>query len=311
MKQSYDVLIIGGGPAGCMAAMHLAARHWTTLLVDKETEQGYLASLKMLGNFPGFPDEINGAEIIDRLRKQAQKAGAFIKHLEINKINFEEEKKIAEGGEQQFEVKSVILATGAAGRTGHLPGGREFFGQGVSHDVQTDVSLTQDKEVAIVGKNKTAAEAAILLSKYARQVHFIIPSNKLDIENRLVNDLQNNKKVHLLFSASLKSITGNKHVENVTLFVAGQEKSLPVNYIFNYQHEYQVSNQFLKQALKLEEKDNIPIDEKFQTPVPGVFACGDVICGRPQQPLVSTTQGLLAAMNVDDYLRTLSKSATN
>ncbi len=311
MKQSYDVLIIGGGPAGCMAAMHLASRGWTTLLVDKDSTHGYLASLKSLSNFPGFPDDINGLEIIERLHKQAQKAGAFIKHVEINKINFEETKKIAKGGEQEFEIKSVILSTGAATRTGYLPGAKDFFGQGVSHDAQNDASLAKGKNVAIVGKNKDAAEAALLLSKYANEIHFIIPSNKLDIENQLLENLQNDKKINLLFSASLKSINGAQHVENITLFAGGQEKNLPVSYVFNYQHEYQAGNQFLKQALKLEEKDNIPIDEQFQTPINGVFACGDVICGKPQQPVIATAQGLLTGMNVDDYLRTLSKSSTN
>lgn len=302
MNQSYDIVIIGGGTAGSVAARYLASRKWTTLLVDKDIEQGFLGGRSKIHFFPGFPKGTNGSEIIRMMRKDAQEAGAFVKTLEVTNVDLSNKPRKVTGGDQTFEARAIIIATGASARTGYSEGEKKLIGCGVSHDPVADAIFAKNEEIAIVGRNKAAAESAEKLSKYTKKIHFVIPSNKLDIDNRFLAMLQKTSNIDLLYSASLKSINGEEWVSSITVFTGGQEKNIPVKYVFDLTHDYKIINNFLYESLNSDPKKGIPVNEDFQTSLEGIFACGDVLCSKPQVPSVTVAQGVLAAMSADRYL---------
>ncbi len=302
MSEIYDVIVIGGGPAGCSAATYLASRHWKTLVIDKGILDGLLGGLSRIIGFPGFPDIISGTEVVNRMRRQAENMGAIIKTTEIKKVDFQKKGLIAFSDNEIFEGRSVILATGASQRTGYSAGEKEFRGRGVSHCAEIEGCTAQDQTIAVIGKTKYAVEEALLLSNYAKKIYFVIPSNRLDIDNQLLFKLQNNNKIELLFSTSPKSINGQERVNSITIFSGGQEKEIYVAAVFVYLYDYQPSVAYLKDEVQISAEGQVMINDRLETSVSGVFACGDIICGRPQNPLISAAQGLLAGISAHSYL---------
>lgn len=302
MSEFFDVIVIGGGPSGSSAAAFTASRGWNTFLTDKKIDDGYLGSMGNVCQFPAFPDGISGREIVERLRKQTSLAGAKIGSSEITEISLEGEKYKVAGGGDTFEARVIILATGAAARTGFLTGEKEFFGRGVFHDAKIDGPCNAAGDIAIIGKSKLAAEEAIFLSKYADKIHFVIPSNRLDAESRLFGQIQHERKIELHFSTSIKTINGQDRVTSITVFTGGQEKEIPVSTVFTYMHESQPMNQFIKNAVQTTQNGAVMVGEQFETSAPGVFACGDILCAKPQLPAISVAQGVLAGISADQYL---------
>jgi thioredoxin reductase (NADPH) len=302
VAEFFDVIVIGGGASGSAAAAFTAGRGWNTCMADKNLLDGYLGSLGHVCQFPGFPEGIAGREIVERLRKQAEKAGAKVLTCEITEINAEEGKFVAAGCGETLEARAAILATGAAARTGFLTGEKEFFGRGVFHDARTDGPCNSAGEIAVIGKSKLAAEEAIFLSKYADKIHFVIPSNRLDADSRIFGQVQHERKIELHFSTSIKTINGTDRVTSITVFTGGQEKEIPVSTVFTYMHEYQPMNQFIKNVVQTAQNGSVMVGEQLETSVPGVFACGDILCAKPQMPAISVAQGILAGIGTDQYL---------
>ena len=303
MAEFYDVIIIGGGAAGSSAASFTASRRLKTLLLDKGVEEGFLGGMGAVSHFPGIADATSGPELISRLRKQAEHSGGQIRTATVDGLDVQTNRHNVKAGNETFEARTVILATGAAARTGYLSGERELLGRGVFHDAHTDGPAAQDKEVAVIGKSKLAAEEALLLSKYAQKIHFLVPSNRLDAEGKLFSQVQHDRRIELLFSTSIKTINGQDHVESITVFSGGQEKEIQVSTVFTYMHDYQPMNQFLKNVIQTAPNGAVMVNEQFETSVPGVFACGDVLCAKPQMPAISVAQGLLAGIGADQYMQ--------
>lgn len=302
MSELYDAIVIGGGAAGSSAATYIAGHGWKTLLIDKGVHDGYLGSMGRAPMFTAFPDDVSGSEIVGRLRGQVEKAcGKFMQAEATEAASEEGALKVTADGET-FTARAVVLATGAAARTGYLSGEKELFGRGVFHDAGAVGPSNAGSEIAVIGKSKLAAEEAIILSRYAQKVHFVIPSNRLDIDNRILSLIQNDQKIELHFSTSIKSINGHEHVNSITVFTSGQEKEVPISSVFTYMHDYQPMNPFIKNAVQTAPNGGIMVNDQFETSAAGMFACGDVLCAKPQLPAVSIAQGLLAGMSVDQFL---------
>lgn len=307
MQNQHDIIVIGAGPAGCSAAAYAARCRWKTLVIDKSSEEGFLGSLGNVSYFPGFPEAISGPELLKRMRRQAELIGVHFVSDTAKSITIDPKPlKVATEGGREYESRVVVIAAGAAKRTNYLHGEREFLGRGVSYDAMADGPAVAKRAAAVIGKSRRAAEEALVLARFAEKIHFIIPSNKLDADDSLLKELQKLKSVELHFSTSLKKINGQEHANSITVFTSGQEKEIPVAGVFTYVHEYQPTTGFLEKIVDMAPNGAVKVDERLSTSSPGVFACGDVLCGRPQLPAIATAQGLLAGINADKYLSTAS-----
>ena len=303
MQTSFDVIVIGGGPAGSAAAAFTARSKRSTLVIDKSIDGGFLGSLGNVSYFPGFPESIRGRDLLEKMRRQAELEGARLMSDQVTQLSGTAGSfKVITHSGKGLEAGAVIVATGAADRTSYLHGEREFLGKGVSHDALADGPAVAKRTVAVIGKNEHAAGEAIAVSRFADKVHFIIPSNRLEAPDEVMKRITDTKSIETHFSTSLKKINGSDHVGSITIFTGGQEKEIQVVGVFTYVHEYKATTEFLRDLVEISQSGAVKVDEKLSTSVDGMFAAGDVLCAKPQLPSIAASQGLLAGLSVDSFL---------
>jgi thioredoxin reductase (NADPH) len=306
MHNEFDVIVVGGGPAGCSAAMFMARCKHKTLVIDKNDGTSYLGALGNISCFPGFSEPVTGRELLQKMKKQAELEGVRFSKGAVTAIAADSTlKRIITDNNEEHTARAVVIATGAASRKNYLNGEREFLGKGVSHDVMADGPSVARRHAAVVGKNREAADGALFLSRFAEKVYLIIPSNRLDADEKIVEQLQKSKTIELHFSSSIKRVNGREGVTSISVLSAGKEKEIPVTGVFTYAHEYQTTTAFLEKVIELAAAGSVKVDERLATSADGVFACGDALCGRPQLPAIAAAQGILAGVSADKYLATI------
>lgn len=301
----YDLIIIGGGPAGMTAGIYAARQKLNTLLLTKDFGGQMAKKAVAIENYPGF-EEISGIDLIQKMEKQ-------LRRLEIN-IERDEAKNVEKDGEKfivsaksknKFESKAVIVASGSDPRPLEVPGEKEFLGKGVSYCTTCDGPLFEGKKVAVIGGGNSAFEAAIYLSKIAKMVSVLEYEEKVNADASNQEMLERTGKAQIITSVKIKEIQGKKFVESVLYEDRKTKKEfvLPVDGIF-VEIGYQPATSFIKGLVDFNERDEIKVDfETFQTKTPGLFAAGDVNVGRYKQIITSAGEGAKAALAVYDYLR--------
>ncbi len=310
MSQSYDILIIGGGPAGAAAAACVAANGRRTLLIDRDVADGHIGALARVGDFPGQDESIPGQELVARMHAQAKTSGADVISGAVVAIASDVRPfRVRTEDGQDFEADAVVVATGASVRTNYLEGERAFLERGVWYSIGPRARRFAGSDAAVVGKTRQASEEALLLAEHANRVHFIIPSSKLDIDDELLGQLQENERIDLHFSSSLKRIAGGDVVESIDFFAGGREVTMPVACVITHVYEYKPTTAFLEKTVELGTGGLIKVDESYMTSVDGIFACGDVLCGRPQYPAIAVAQGYMGAIGADRFLTACAEQA--
>lgn len=300
--QNIDVIVIGGGTSGCSAATLLARSKRKTMVIDAAASDGFLGSLGNVSYFPGVTDSTSGEELVKRFRKQGEQSGVQFKQGCVEKIAEGEHPQVSIRGGEKVNARALLIASGAALRTNYLHGEKEFHGRGVSHDAAVDGPIFAHRTIAVVGKNNKAAMEALVLARFANKIVFIIPSSKLDADEAIMREVKKQKRIELFYSTSLKKINGADSVSSVTVFTGGKEKELDVNGVFSYVHEYQPAVEYLKGVVDCNKEGAVKIDSEFKTSAKGIFACGDVLCAKPQIPTIACAQGILAGLSIDRYL---------
>ncbi len=307
-QKTYDVLIIGGGPAGATAAIYTARAGLSTLVIDKGLTAGALGITGKIANFPGVTEQITGAELLERMRGQAESFGAQFVSDKVIGVELTGPEKTVYGNQATYTARSVIISTGSMGRGSRVKGEDQLLGRGVSYCATCDGAFYRDKEVVVAGNSDEAVEEALFLTKFASRVHFLSPSPEVKAPQDLLDQLESNEKVELIRGASLVEVLGESKVEAVRFIPRGKpEVTLPVAGAFIYLQGGKPETGFLQEQLELSDTGCLLVDHEFQTAIPGVYAIGDVLCNHIKQAVISAGEGAIAAIALEKNLQGRSK----
>ncbi len=300
----YDVIIIGGGPAGATAALYTARAGLKTVVVDKGLTTGALGVTGRIANYPGLTEEVTGAELLERMREQARSFGAEFVSDKVIGVDLKGEIKNVFCNKHMLDGRIVIIATGSMGRGTKIKGETEYVGKGVSYCATCDAAFFKDQEVLVAGNSDEAIEEGLYLTRFASRVHFLNPSEELIAPRELVEELEDNPKVTLYKEAKLKEIGGNGKVDSARFELKGAgEQTLPISGAFIYLQGGRPITDFLEGQLEISEKGCLMVDHEQRTSIPGVYAVGDVLCEHIKQVIIAAGEGALAGMSAEKALR--------
>jgi len=302
-SRDYDVIIIGGGPAGASAAIYTARGKYRTLVIDKGLTAGALGLTHKIANYPGVPGEVSGAELLQTMRDQARAFGAEFVQDKVLSVDLHSDPKIIFAGEGTYTARAVVLATGSMGRARGVRGEEEFLGRGVSYCATCDAAFFQGRDVVVAGNNDEAVEEALHLAKFARKVILLVQTPDLRVSEGLVSEVEATPTVEVRYATRLREIMGDGVVHSVRIAPReGGEEILPVAGAFVYLQGSKPITDFLQGELQSTESGCLVVDGQYQTSVPGVFAVGDLLCNHIKQAVVAAADGVIAAMAIDRLL---------
>lgn len=306
-QEPYDVIIIGGGPAGLTAGLYSGRARLRTLLLEKAATGGQAATTDVIENYPGFPEGVGGYELTQKMREQAEKFGCEIAEIkEVSNIQAEGDTRMVITEEASYPARAVIIASGAEARTLGVPGEAEFRGRGVSYCATCDGAFYRDKVVAVVGGGNAAVEEAIFLTKFASKVYIIHRRSELRADRILQERAMENPGIEIIWDSHLKKILGDSKVEEIVIENKKTRERTEINVDGVFFYIGSVPNTtFCEGAIDLDDRDFVLTNEKLMTSMPGVFACGDCRANRLKQVAVAVGEGALAAVEAEKYLEEL------
>lgn len=303
MERLYDVIIIGGGPAGLSAAQYASRSGLKTIVLDKSPAAGALAYSSKIENYPGLIEPLSGNELLSIFRKQAIKFGAEYMEAQVVGVRLESDIKEVDVLDNTYRGKTVIIATGSMGRKPSIPGEDIFLGRGVSYCAICDAAFFRDLTACVIGDSEEAVREAELLSGLAKTVYIVSPSE--DIKVPADNPVRTSDKITVLANRRVTSIEGDSVVTKIKIrnTKTDEEQELPVDGVFVYLHGSQPVVDFLNSVMPLSDKSCIIIHRTMETSVPGVFAAGDVTCAEARQVVTAAAYGCIAALSAEKYIR--------
>lgn len=299
----YDVIIIGGGPAGTSAAIYAARADLRTLVIDKGLTAGALGITGKISNYPGVPGPVTGEELVEIMREQAKSFGAEFLTDKVVSLDLKAEPKLVQAGTGMFFAETVILATGSMGRMSTVPGEQELLGHGVSYCATCDGAFFRGKAVAVVGNTDEALEEAIFLTKFASKIVLLVPTPKLKANQTLQDELLAQPTVEVRFATRLSRIEGVKQVDGVIVRPRiGSEEFVAVSGVFIYLQGGKPIIDYLPDQIEPSAEGCLRVDREMQTTLPGVYAVGDLLCSHVKQAVIAAADGVVAAMAAEKHL---------
>ncbi|OGE82495.1 MAG: hypothetical protein A3B10_00265 [Candidatus Doudnabacteria bacterium RIFCSPLOWO2_01_FULL_44_21] len=300
----YDVIIVGAGVAGFTAALFAARRGLKVLVIGKDLG-GQANYTDLIENYPGL-EQIGGLELVKKIRAQAQNYGAEFVISEVSKIS-------AKGGNlpffvvsaygSQYKAQGLILAYGKTPRDLGVPGENELKGRGVSYCANCDAPLYKNKTVAVVGVGDIAADAALMLSKYAKKLYILSKTDKFNAHPALSKALFGKANVELVIWSQVQQILGENQVSGMKIqdLKTGKIRELAVEGIF-VELGYVINSKIVQNVVELDEQEQIVVNADQSTSVPGMFAAGDATSSLYKQAVISAGEAATAALAAYDYL---------
>ena len=301
-ERVWDVVIVGGGPAGAAAALYAARAGWSTVVVDKGITAGALGMTSKITNYPGVSETVTGAQLVEKMRAQAVGVGAEFVTQRITAATLSEKGKMLLTSEGPFHARVVIIATGSMGRSQSIPGEERLTGRGVSYCATCDGYFFVDKDVVVVGNSDEALEEALHVARFARRVLIVSPTAQLRADETLIQQVSEHERIDILASSHVREIVGEGAVEGVLVETGGTSELVPVAGIFTYLQGGKPILDFVGGQLATTGDGCLQVNDMFQTSVQGVFAAGDVLCKHVKQAIIAAAEGAQAAIAADRYL---------
>ena len=299
-----DVVIVGGGPAGCSCALYTSRADLKTIILDKNPSVGALAITHQIANYPGVPSDMPGEALLDLMRQQAISYGTDYRRAQVFGVDVTGDWKTVYTPEGTFKAKALVLASGAMGRPASFKGESEFLGRGVSYCATCDGAFYRGREVAVVGINKEAIEEAQVLTKFASKVHWIT-SNDPKPEDLPAKELIAKTNVQHWKKTRLMQIEGNDGgVTAIKVKEHSQQdvQELSLEGVFVYMSGSKPITDFVGDQVAFKEDGGVVVDDFMSTTSEGVWAIGDIRNTPFKQAVVAASDGCIAAMAIDRFL---------
>ncbi len=305
-KADYDLIIIGGGPAGLTAGIYAVRARLNVILYEKLVPGGQIIVTDWVENFPGFPEGISGMELVDRMVAQAKRLGLKIENNEVISLDISGPVKRVVFPDGAITAHAVILATGAHPKKLGVLGEEAFLGKGISFCATCDGPFYKNKVVAAVGGGDTAVQESIYLTKFAKKVYLIHRRDQLRATKILQERAFANEKIDLIWNSVVTGVEGSDGLEKITVknIKTGEFKEFPVDGCFIWVGILPNSG-FIPDTIKTDEYGFIITDYKMETSAPGVFAAGDGRSTPLRQIATAVGDAAIAAFSAEHYIESL------
>lgn len=315
MDKIYDVIIIGGGPAGLSAALYTSRSKLSTLILEKDKIGGQILTTQEVANYPGSlfetdKIETSGPELVTRMIKQADHFGAERIMKGVESLDFSGKiKKVITEDKTEFQGKTVIIATGAYARKLGTPGEKALTGKGVSYCATCDADFFEELEVFCIGAGYAAAEEAIYLTKFAKKVTIIAREPEFTCAKSIADRVMANPKIEVKFNSEVLEMRGDGILEEATFrdnltgetwdYIADEDIGTFGIFVFI---GYKPATDLFKGHINMDQWGYIPTDEFMATNIPGVYAAGDLRPKELRQVITAASDGAIAATAIEKYL---------
>lgn len=306
----YDIIIIGGGPAGLTAGLYAGRSKLKTLIIEKDVAGGQISGTAFVENYPGSIENPTGMGLSERMEEQA-KNFAEIVYESVKEVNLEGEIKTVKTDSNEYQAKVIIISTGARPRNLDVPGEKEFANRGVSYCATCDGPFYQGLDIYVVGGGDSALEEANYLTRYGKSVTIIHRRDEFRASGVVVDNVKNNPKIKFEYDSVVKEIRGDKEVEELVLEnvktneekIIKNEDGSPIG-VFVFIGNI-AQTEIFESKVKME-NGYIITDEDMKTDIEGVFAVGDTRKKTVRQAVTAASDGCIAAVMANRYLESKS-----
>ncbi|MCC5464788.1 NAD(P)/FAD-dependent oxidoreductase [Pelosinus baikalensis] len=298
----YDLIIIGGGPAGLTAAVYAARKKMNTLLLTKEFG-GQLMWTKEIENYMGY-QFISGPELMGKFEEQVKRFAVAIQYEEVNGFVVNQDGTfLVKTEEKEYQSKTVILATGKRPRGLDIPGEKEFTGRGVSYCATCDGPFFDNKAVAVIGGGNSAVQAALELSKIAHTVYLVVRNDHYIADPIILEKMKVATNIIEMIGYESEGIYGNEVVEKITIrkITTGKLQDLAIDGVF-VEIGLEPNSEYVEDIVRMNKRKELMVDCRSRTNISGVYAAGDITDGPDKQIVIAAGDGAKAALMAYDYL---------
>lgn len=306
----HDVIIVGSGPAGYTAAIYAARAELAPVVFEGVEFGGSLMTTTEVENFPGFAEGIQGPDLMDQMRSQAERFGADLRMDDVDRMDLTGDVKSVWVGDEEHKARTVILATGAAPRYLGVPGEKELLGHGVSSCATCDGFFFRDHDIAVIGGGDSAMEEATFLTKFAKSVTIVHRREEFRASAIMLERARANEKIRFATNKVVDEVVGDGSVSGLKLkdTVTGEISELPVTAMF-VAIGHDPRSQMVADQVDVDESGYVKVaSPSTRTSLPGVFAAGDLVDSHYQQAITAAGTGCTAAIDAEHYLASLDQA---
>ncbi len=306
MAEHFDVVVIGAGPAGLTAAIYASRARLKTIVLDEGIPGGQVKTTHKVSNYPGFPEDVKGAELAALFAKQAERFGTRIaRAVEITEMDLaSKDKRFVLDEEEEIVAPSVIVATGAKPRALGLPGENEFRGRGLSYCATCDGAYFEGKDIHVIGGGNSAVEESLFLTQFAKSVTIIHQFDHFQAEASTAKEAVEHPKIKVLWSHEPRAFLGEGTVDRLRVenLKTKETQELKTDGIFIFVGMVP-RTELLKDVVPLDKWGCVETDDSMATSVPGLYAAGDIRAKKFRQITTAVADGTIAALAVQKFLR--------